>query len=973
MAKKFLEPVDHTQLEILNVRMQQLSSPPGSPVSGQFWYNTTDARPQWYDGTANWEIYPTVSTNTPTTAVLRDSSGNFLAGTITANLTGTASQATLLYDGASTYQSGSYYLNFANSTGTRTHTAISDFDAQVQTSRLDQMAAPTAAVSMNSQNITNLATPVNATDAANKAYVDASAAGLDVKDSVRLLAATALAAYTRVGNVLTENVNGALANIDGVAPALNDRILLTAGASNVDNGIYVVTSLGGAGAPWVLTRSSDANTSAEVMSGMFTFTSEGTTYAGSGWILTTPNPITLNTTGLTFTQFSQAGTIIGANVGAGAGWYQGKVGTTLNFKSIIAASSRLSITVNTNDLTLDVVEANLVLNNIGGTLSATKGGTGLTTTTQNGVLIGGATNTFVMTAAGTANQVFAVPSGGGAPVFGAINLASSAAVSGVLPIANGGTNSSTALTGSGGVAVVTGAGGGIIQGPSGTTTQVLHGNAGGLPTFGAVALATDVSGQLPVANGGTGASTKPAGFDALSPMTTLGDIIYFSTTGARLAGNTTATKNFLTQTGTGAISAAPVWGVITASDIASGIMTIAQGGTNSGTALAGSTIMISSGTGGAIVQGAAGTSVQVLHGNVSGAPTYGAVVLTSDVSGILPIANGGTNASTKAGAFDSLSPMNTLGDLIYFTSTGVRLAGNTSAVKQYLSQTGTGTVSAAPVWATLSASDIGSGTLPIGFGGTNSNTALTGVGSVMVNDGTKIIQGPAGSATTVLHGNASGTPTYAAVSLTADVSGILPIANGGTNASTKATAFDNLSPMTTLGDLIYGGTAGTNTRLAGNITATKNFLVQTGTGSASAAPTWGTIVAADLPATLTSNAKVNVLNNATAVGTELGINFIPGTNVTLGISDNPGQNRVDVTINAAVTGTVNKYSQTLSTSATSYTITHSLGTLDVMVIIYNTSTGEQVFCDVYNATTNTVTLNFAVAPTASLYRVVVVG
>lgn len=55
------------------------------------------------------------------------------------------------------------------------------------------------------------------------------------------------------------------------------------------------------------------------------------------------------------------------------------------------------------------------------------------------------------------------------------------------------------------------------------------------------------------------------------------------------------------------------------------------------------------------------------------------------------------------------------------------------------------------------------------------------------------------------------------------------------------------NPMTTSGDIIYGGTIGTETRLAGNTTATKKFLTQTGTGSASAAPSWGTLAAGDIP------------------------------------------------------------------------------------------------------------------------------
>jgi hypothetical protein len=68
-----------------------------------------------------------------------------------------------------------------------------------------------------------------------------------------------------------------------------------------------------------------------------------------------------------------------------------------------------------------------------------------------------------------------------------------------------------------------------------------------------------------------------------------------------------------------------------------------------------------------------------------------------------------------------------------------------------------------------------------------------------------------------------------------------------------------------------------------------------------------------------------------------------------------------------------KYATTLSTSATSYTVTHSLGTLDVIVQVYTVADGSEVMVDNLRATTNTVTLNFATAPTANAYRVVVLG
>lgn len=81
-----------------------------------------------------------------------------------------------------------------------------------------------------------------------------------------------------------------------------------------------------------------------------------------------------------------------------------------------------------------------------------------------------------------------------------------------------------------------------------------------------------------------------------------------------------------------------------------------------------------------------------------------------------------------------------------------------------------------------------SGTLPIAKGGTNSSAALSG-SSIAVSNGTAIVQGDKGTTTTVLHGNAAGAPSYGAVSLTADVSGNLPVSrlNSGTGAS--ATTF----------------------------------------------------------------------------------------------------------------------------------------------------------------------------------------
>lgn len=69
-----------------------------------------------------------------------------------------------------------------------------------------------------------------------------------------------------------------------------------------------------------------------------------------------------------------------------------------------------------------------------------------------------------------------------------------------------------------------------------------------------------------------------------------------------------------------------------------------------------------------------------------------------------------------------------------------------------------------------------------------------------------------------------------------------------------------------------------------------------------------------------------------------------------------------------------KYAETLGASATSYTITHNLGTTDVTVQIFEAASPfAQVEADVKRTSSNVVTVDFAIAPTAGEYKVVVVG
>jgi hypothetical protein len=130
-----------------------------------------------------------------------------------------------------------------------------------------------------------------------------TAGALDWKDSVLCATTGALAANTRTGNVLTANANGALGALDGVTPVATNRILVKNEATQANNGLYVVTNAGAGGAPWVLTRSTDADESAEVTPNLAVMVEQGTVNQDKIFVLDINGPVTLNTTALVFTDW----------------------------------------------------------------------------------------------------------------------------------------------------------------------------------------------------------------------------------------------------------------------------------------------------------------------------------------------------------------------------------------------------------------------------------------------------------------------------------------------------------------------------------------------------------------------------------------------------------------------------------------------------------------------------------------------
>jgi hypothetical protein len=152
---------------------------------------------------------------------------------------------------------------------------------------INDLALATGSLDLDTNKIINLVDPTDPQDAATKVYVDSVAQGLVIKAAC--VAAT-------IANITLSGTQ----TIDGISVTAGQRVLVKDQTLPQNNGIYAVSA-----SAW--TRTLDADTWDELVSA-FTFISQGTTQADSGWVCTIDAGGTLGTTPIYWTQFSGAGT-----------------------------------------------------------------------------------------------------------------------------------------------------------------------------------------------------------------------------------------------------------------------------------------------------------------------------------------------------------------------------------------------------------------------------------------------------------------------------------------------------------------------------------------------------------------------------------------------------------------------------------------------------------------------------------------
>ena len=599
-------------------------------------------------------------------AVSTSSSVTFAS--VTAPLTGNASTATTLQTArniAGQSFDGSANISIAPTdlTGvTSTATEINILDgATLSTTELNYVDGVTSAIQTQidakapsasptfTGTVTLAADPSSALQAATKQYVDNVAAGINFHEAVHAASVVNSGVIYNngtagVGATLTADTNRAFTLIDGETLTVGQRVLMKNQTDAKQNGIYTLTTIGSASAPFVLTRATDAdnNPSGEMKTGDFCFVLNGTVNGGYGFINNSPtNPIVIGTDNITYTEFNAAQTLTngsGINLVSNVlsvdtttiqarvadvsdteiGYLNGvtsAIQTQIDAKAPSAnASFTGTFSAPTGTITSTMIADGTIVNadinasaaidktKISGT-AITAGDTGTVTSTMiaDGTIVNGDINA----SAGIALSKLATSTAGNIIVYNASGVPTAVAETGDVTI------SDTGVT-----AIATGV---IVNADvnasaaidysklaSLTSGNILVGNASN------VATSVAMSGDITITN--TGATAIGSGVIVNADVNASAAIAH-----SKLA-NATDGQLLLGTTTTGVVTATTVTGDVTITGagvtaISSGVIVNADVNTSAAIALS---------------KLASGTSAQVVIANASGVPTY--TTLTGDVT-----------------------------------------------------------------------------------------------------------------------------------------------------------------------------------------------------------------------------------------------------------------------------------------------------------------------------------------------------
>ena len=488
----------------------------------------------------------------PNTVVERDSSGNFAAGTITASLNGNANTAT-----TSIFFSGSLA---GDVTGTQGATTVAFVGGKTAT----DVAAATGTV--------DAATALNTASTLVKRDASGDFAAHIITSSL-------------VGNVtgnltgnVTGNVSGSAASFTG---SLAGDVSGTQSATSVDKiKGTAVNATAPTDAQFLVYQTGITAYKPASMSGDATMTDTGvvSVIATTNSTITTLSALSLPTTQLT-------GTLQAAQEPAHTGDVTNSAGSLV-----------LSLVATTNSTLTTLSALSLPTTQLTGTLQAAQepAHTGDVTNTAGSLVLHlvATTNSTLTTLTALAlptTQLTGTLQAAQEPAHtgdvtntaGSLVLSLVATTNSTLTTLTALALPTTQLTGTLQAAQFPALLGDVTTTAGSLTTHLVATTNSTLVTLSALSLpgsqvtgdiagnAANVNGVVAILHGGTGQTTANAAFNALSPMTTLGDIIYENATpaAARLPGNTTAAREFLTSQGTGTLANAPTWSSLVSGDI----------------------------------------------------------------------------------------------------------------------------------------------------------------------------------------------------------------------------------------------------------------------------------------------------------------------------------------------------------------------------------------------------------------------